>query len=141
MRVLGIVILTLIISFLLFIASVYITFKYILTPERIKNYLESYIEQKIDEQIEEYKIKIKDKIYSLTPDDNQADLSNLNKEAVSKKIKEFVNIKDMKIFDNINDLNYVSSQIFNNIKIKTEILKYKMTEIFSNKNIKEGKNV
>ena len=68
-------------------------------------------------------------------------MSNLNKEAVSKKIKEFVNIKDMKIFDNINDLNYVSSQIFNNIKIKTEILKYKMTEIFSNKNIKEGKNV
>lgn len=137
MRVIGIVILTLVISFLLFIASVYVTFKYILTPERIKNYLESYVEQKIDEQIEEYKIKIKDKIYSLTPDDNHMDLSNLNKEAVSKKIKEYINIKDMKFFNNINDLNYISSQMFNNINIKMELLKYRINEYLSNKVIKE----
>lgn len=137
MRVIGIVILTLVISFLLFIASVYVTFKYILTPERIKNYLESYVEQKIDEQIEEYKIKIKDKIYSLTPDDNHMDLSSLNKEAVSKKIKEYINIKDMKFFNNINDLNYISSQMFNNINIKMELLKYRINEYLSNKVIKE----
>ena len=137
MRVIGIVILILVISFLLFIASVYVTFKYILTPERIKNYLESYVEQKIDEQIEEYKIKIKDKIYSLTPDDNHMDLSNLNKEAVSKKIKEYINIKDMKFFNNINDLNYISSQMFNNINIKMELLKYRINEYLSNKVIKE----
>ena len=62
MRVLKIVILTLLISFLLFVASVYITFKYILTPERIKNYVRSYIERTIDEQFEKYKKEMLDKI-------------------------------------------------------------------------------
>jgi len=141
MRVLGIVVLTLLISFLLFVASVYITFKYILTPERIKNYLESYIEQKIDEKVEEYKVKIKDKVFSFNYDNNQANVSNVKPEDISKKIKEFVNIKDMKLFNNLNDIHYLSSQLFSNINMKMELLKYRINEYLSNKGIKEEKNV
>ena len=62
MKVIKIVILTLLITFLLFAASVYITFKYILTPERIKNYVRTYVERTIDEQFEKYKKELLDKI-------------------------------------------------------------------------------
>ena len=122
-------------------ASVYITFKYILTPERIKNYLESYIEQKIDEKVEEYKIKIKDKMFVFNYDDNQITVNNVKPETLSKKLKEFVNVKDIKLFDNLKDVHYFSAQLFSDINMKMDLLKYRISEYLSNKNIKEGKNV
>ena len=64
MKVLKIIILTLLITFLLFVASVYITFKYILTPERIKSYVRTYIETTISEQFEKYKKELLDKLFS-----------------------------------------------------------------------------
>jgi hypothetical protein len=62
-------------------------------------------------------------------------------EDISKKIKEFVNIKDMKLFNNLNDIHYLSSQLFSNINMKMELLKYRINEYLSNKGIKEEKNV
>ena len=63
MKVIKIVILTLLITCLLFAASVYISLIYILTPERIKNYVRTYIETTISEQFEKYKKELMDKLF------------------------------------------------------------------------------
>lgn len=146
MKVIKIVILTLLISFLLFIASVYIIFKYILTPERIKNYARSYIERTIDEQIEKYKTEMLDKISfsSFTGDKNP------KQEKLKKNIENFnitenfpdVNLLSSKftnidILGKIDDVNMLASKMFNSANMKMESLKYKITEYFENKDAQE----
>lgn len=146
MRVLKIVILTLLISFLLFAASVYITFKYILTPERIKNYVKSYIETTVNEQFEKYKTEMLDKI-SLS---NFMDTTKVESEKVDENIESFnvlENVSDvnvlaskftnMDMFRNLSDVNVLASKLFNSANIKMDILKYKISEYFSNKDKKE----
>ncbi len=146
MKVLKIVILTLLISFLLFVASVYITFKYILTPERIKNYARTYVERTIDEQFEKYKKELLDKISfsGLTGDKEQkiAEEQKLNENIESFDVLESfsdVNLMatkftNMDVFKGINDVNLLSHKVFGDVNFKIEKLKNKITEYFSNNN-------
>ena len=145
MKVLKIVILTLLISFLLFIASVYITFKYILTPERIKNYVRSYIEKTVSEQFEKQKKEILDKI-SLSNlighsyIDNGFKTNDFDNEIENIEILEEMNGKmlssktaNTEFLDQFSDVNMLASKMFNSANIKMESLKHKITEYFSNK--------
>ena len=125
MRVIGIVVLTLLISFLLFIASVYITFKYILTPERIKNYVKSYIERTVSEQFEKQKKEILDKIslsnlIGRSYVGNESRISDLDKEIEDIEILESVdgNVLNTKITDTgflnqFEDVNMLASKVAN----------------------------
>ncbi len=146
MRVLRIVLLTLLISFLLFAASIYITFKYILTPERIKSYVKSYVETTVNEEFEKYKTEMLNKILL----SNFMDTTKVESEKVDENIESFSvleNVSDvnmlatkftnMDMFRNLSDVNVLASKMFNSANIKMDILKYKISEYFSNKNKKE----
>ncbi|WP_372519452.1 hypothetical protein [Candidatus Ruminimicrobiellum ovillum] len=151
MKVIKIVILTLLITFLLFAASVYITFKYILTPERIKNYVRTYVERTIDEQFEKYKKELLDKIsFSGFSSDKEQKTENKDDKKPDENIEsvevlesvgdinylatKFANI-DM--VQGINDVNLLSHKVFGDVNLKIEKLKNKVTEYFSNNNKKE----
>lgn len=145
MRVLKIVILTLLISFLLFVASVYITFKYILTPERIKNYVRSYIERTIDEQFEKYKKEMLDKISfsgfmgskEETEEEKKVD-ENIESVEILENFGDVnllaVKFTQMDMLQGINDVNLLASKMFGDVNTKMESLKYKIAEFFKNKN-------
>lgn len=125
MKVLKIVILTLLISFLLFVASVYITFKYILTPERIKNYVRSYIEKTVSEQFEKQKKEILDKIslsnlIGRSYIDNGFKTNDFDKEIEDIEILEGVNgkilsskIANTGFLDQFSDVNMLASRVVN----------------------------
>ncbi len=149
MKVFRIVILTLLICFLLFVASVYITFKYILTPERIKNYVRTYIETTISEQFEKYKKEMLDKMFSpnfIGGKDSELEEKKLDENIESVDVLEsfsdvnlmatkFVNL-DM--VQGINDVNLLSHKVFGDVSLKVEKLKNKITEYFSNNSTQEG---
>jgi hypothetical protein len=151
MKVIKIVILTLLITFLLFAASVYITFKYILTPERIKNYVRTYVERTIDEQFEKYKKELLDKIsFSGFSSDKEQETENKDDKKPDENIEsvevlesvgdinylatKFANI-DM--VQGINDVNLLSHKVFGDVNLKIEKLKNKVAEYFSNNNKEE----
>ncbi len=151
MKVIKIVILTLLITFLLFAASVYITFKYILTPERIKNYVRTYVERTIDEQFEKYKKELLDKIsFSGFSSDKEQETENKDDKKLDENIEsvevlesvgdinylatKFANI-DM--VQGINDVNLLSHKVFGDVNLKIEKLKNKVMEYFSNNNKEE----
>ena len=151
MKVIKIVILTLLITFLLFAASVYITFKYILTPERIKNYVRAYVERTIDEQFEKYKKELLDKIsFSGFSSDKEQETENKDDKKLDENIEsvevlesvgdinylatKFANI-DM--VQGINDVNLLSHKVFGDVNLKIEKLKNKVAEYFSNNNKEE----
>jgi len=151
MKVIKIVILTLLITFLLFAASVYITFKYILTPERIKNYVRTYVERTIDEQFEKYKKELLDKIsFSGFSSDKEQETENKDDKKLDENIEsvevlesvgdinylatKFANI-DM--VQGINDVNLLSHKVFGDVNLKIEKLKNKVAEYFSNNNKEE----
>ena len=130
MKVIKIVILTLLITFLLFAASVYITFKYILTPERIKNYVRTYVERTIDEQFEKYKKELLDKLFSsgfIISKEQKSEDDNLEGAKITKT----------EILQGINDVNVLTAKVFSDVNTKMEKLKYKVTEYFENKGTKE----
>ena len=153
MKVIKIVILTLLITFLLFAASVYITFKYILTPERIKNYVRTYIETTISEQFEKYKKELMDKLFMSgfssdkekeqkveTKDTKKLD-DNIESVDVLEKSEddnlEGAKITKTEILQGINDVNVLTAKVFSDVNTKMEKLKYKVTEYFENKGTKE----
>ena len=146
MRIIKIVILTLLISFLLFVASVYITFKYILTPERIKNYVSSYIEKTIDAQFEKYKKKMLEKL-SFSGFTNNKDSKNEEDKNSDEKIESIDILEKFKdadlsatkteILQGINDVNVLTAKVFSDVNVKMAKLKYKITEYFENKDTKE----
>lgn len=134
MKVLKIIILTLIISFFISALSIFLVFKFILTPERINRYLESYIEKNIKDKLSSFEIDAIGELYTSNYKYAGNEIDDL------KMLEKFVDInqfKDTKIFNNLNDLNYLSSQLFNNFNMKMELLKYRFNEYISNKNIKE----
>ncbi|MBO7610777.1 MAG: hypothetical protein J6T23_01040 [Elusimicrobia bacterium] len=153
MKVLRIVILTLLITFLLFIATVYITFKYILTPERIKNYVRTYIETTISEQFEKYKKELMDKIFSSGFTFNKEQEQEQNPEE-KKKVDD--NVESVDVLENfedanslatrfanvdvlqgINDVNSLTHKVFGDVNEKMENLKNKVTEYFGSNKTKE----
>ena len=151
MKVLKIIILTLLITFLLFVASVYITFKYILTPERIKSYVRTYIETTISEQFEKYKKELLDKLCSSGFIISKEQKSEVNKD---KKLDDNIESVDVlekseddnlegakitktEILQGINDVNVLTAKVFSDVNTKMEKLKYKVTEYFENKGTKE----
>ena len=142
MKVLKIVILTLLISFLLFIAAGYITFKYILTPEKIKNYVHSYIERTMNEQFDKYKTEMMNKI-SVSRFVRINNVNNINeKDNVDEDIEDFKILEEfsdtnMDMPNTLDDINNFSSKLFVNTHMKMENLKYRIKKYFSNKNIKE----
>ena len=150
MKVVRIVILTLLICFLLFVASVYITFKYILTPERIKNYVRTYIETTIDEQFEKYKKELLDKIsfsgFTGSKESEAEEMKNVNENIESVDVLESfsdVNLMATKfanldMMQGINDVNLLSHKVFGDVSLKVEKLKNKITEYFSNNSTQEG---
>lgn len=149
MKVIKIVILTLLITFLLFAASVYITFKYILTPERIKNYVRTYIETTISEQFEKYKKELMDKLFmsgfSSDKEKEQKvetkDTKKLDENVESVEVLESVGdinslaarYTNIDVTQGINDINVLTSEVFSDVNTKMEKLKYKITEFFGNK--------
>jgi len=146
MKVLKIVVLTLLISFLLFAGSIYITFKYILTPERIKNYVESYVERTVKEQLEKGKTELLDKIYlSRFMGKREPEYKKIDEKIESFTVLESfpdVNLAaskftNMDILGKIDDVNLLASKLFNNANVKMEALQNKITEYFRNKNIQE----
>ncbi len=131
MKVLKFIILALIISFLISALSIFLIFKFVLTPERINNYLESYIGNKVKEQLvnSEY--------------DNLADLNTSNSLGYTgnefdniRRIEKIIN-KDLKFFDSLRDFNFFSSQLSSNINMRMDLLKYRINEYLSNMKIKE----
>ena len=151
MKVIKIVILTLLITFLLFAASVYITFKYILTPERIKSYVRTYIETTISEQFEKYKKELLDKLFSSGFIISKEQKSEVNKD---KKLDDNIESVDVlekseddnlegakitktEILQGINDVNVLTAKVFSDVNTRMEKLKYKVTEYFENKGTKE----
>ena len=155
MKVLRIVILTLLITFLLFVATVYITFKYILTPERIKNYVRTYIETTISEQFEKYKKELMDKIFiSGFKSDKEKEQEQEQKTEEEQKLDENVesvdvleNFEDVNslaakfakvdVLQGINDVNALTHKVFGDVNTKMENLKNKVTEYFGNNKTKE----
>lgn len=153
MKVFRIVILTLLITFLLFAATVYITFKYILTPERIKNYVRTYIETTISEQFEKYKKEFMDKLFvsgftsakekeqeqkteeGKKLDDKVESVEVLeNFEDVNSLATKFANVD---VLQGINDVNTLTHKVFGDVNSKMENLKNKITEYFGNNKTKE----
>ena len=148
MKVLKIVILTLLISFLLFVASVYITFKYILTPERIKNYVRTYVERTISEQFEKYKKEMLDKMFSpgfIGGKDSEPEEKKLDENIESVDVLEsfsdvnFMATKfaNVDMLQGINDVNLLTHKVFGDVNAKMENLKNKITEYFKNNDQKE----
>ena len=148
MKVFRIVVLTLLICFLLFVASVYITFKYILTPERIKNYVRTYIETTISEQFEKYKKELFDKIFNSgftldkkqeteTKEDNKLD-ENIESVEVLENFDEAnslaVKYTKMDVLEGVNDINKLTAEVFSDVSTKMEKLKYKIKDFFGQEN-------
>lgn len=148
MKVFRIVILTLLICFLLFVASVYITFKYIITPERIKNYVRTYIETTISEQFEKYKKELFDKIFASgftlekkqepeTKEENKPD-ENIESVEVLGKFDEAnslaVKYTKMDVLEGVNDINQLTAEVFSDVSTKMEKLKYKIKDFFGQEN-------
>ena len=129
MKTLKVILLTLLISFLLFVLSVFVIFKFVITPERINNYLENYINKKVKEQITNYDFADLGESYASNAVMNN-EFDNI------RKLEKFIN-KDLKFFDSLSDFNFVSSQLSGNINMRMDLLKYRINEYLSNKKIKE----
>ena len=125
MKILRILILSLIISLFISALSIYLIFKYVLTPERIKNYAKSYIERAISEQFEKQKTEMLDKLSlsKLIGNSNigkSSQMSDFDKEIEDVKILESLNgkalnskIVDSGLIDQLGDVNMLASKITN----------------------------
>ncbi len=125
MKILRILILSLIISFFISALSIYLIFKYVLTPERIKNYTKSYVERSINEQFEKQKTGVLDKLSlsKLIGEYNigkPSQMSDFDKEIEDIKVLESLNgkalnskIADSGIVDQLGDVNMLASKITN----------------------------
>lgn len=152
MKTLRIVLLTLIISFLVYAIGIFVIFKYIITPEKIRNYLNVYIEQKVNNKLAKSGSLTIDEIYSSNyknyrnksnyVGDEFEDLRTLEKLSDINQFKDpklleqlinFTQIGDIKVLDNIGDVNYLSSQLFGDINLKLDLLKYKIKNFISKK--------
>ena len=129
MKTLKVILLTLLISFLLFILSVFVIFKFVITPERINNYLENYINKKVKEQITNYDFADLGESYASNVVMNN-EFDNI------RRIEKIIN-KDLKFFDSLRDFNFFSSQLSSNINMRMDLLKYRINEYLSNMKIKE----
>ena len=140
MKILKIIILTLVISFLISALTIFLAFKFVLTPERINNYLESYIEKNIKSKLNTSDIDVIDELYT-NSNSKSANYKYKGNEfddiKILEKLMDIKQLKDTKLFDNLNDLNYLSSQLSDNINMRMELLKYRINEYISNKKIKE----
>ena len=138
MKTLKIVLLTTLISFFIFVLSVFIVFKFFITPERINKYLETAIEKNIKSSLAKSEANMLDELYTPSKSASYKYYGNeLDDLKTLERLTNITNLKDMKIFDNLNDVSYLSSQLFNNINMKMELLKYRINEYISNKNTKE----
>lgn len=146
MKILKIILLTSFISLLIFILSVFVVFKFIITPERIDKYLENYIEKSFRHNMTKAELLVKpendllDELYT-TSNSKMKRYKHTDKELDNLKVLEsFMDIKQLKnakIFDNLSDLNFFSSQLSSDINMRMDLLKYRINEYISNKNIKE----
>ena len=66
MKTLRIVLLTLIISFFVSAIGIFIILKYVITPEKIRNYLDVYIEKSVNDKFSKAGSGAIDEIYSST---------------------------------------------------------------------------
>ena len=133
MKILKMILLTILISFLALTLFVFFVFKFVLTPERINNYLESRVEKTVERNFAKSGININE-LYNANYKHTGNELDDL------KMLERILNIKQLantKFFNNIEDLNYLSSQLFSNFNMRMELLKYRLNEYISNKNIKE----
>lgn len=143
MKTLKIILLTTLISFLIFIFSVFVIFKFFITPERINRYLETSIEKSIKNKLVESEFNksennLLNELYTTSKSANYKYSGNeLDDIKILEKLVDLKQLKNMKIFDNLNDINYISSQLSSNVNMKMDLLKYKINEYFSKKNIKE----
>lgn len=125
MKILRILILSLIISFFISALSIYLIFKYVLTPERIKNYAKSYIERTISEQFEKQKKEMLDRI-SLSNliggsrVNNGSNTNDFDKEIEDIKVLESMNgnmlsskIANTGFLDQFGDVNMLASKVTN----------------------------
>ncbi|MBR3628511.1 MAG: hypothetical protein IKN42_06685 [Elusimicrobia bacterium] len=146
MKILKIILLTSFISLLIFILSVFVVFKFIITPERIDKYLENYIEKSFRHNMTKAELLVKpendllDELYT-TSNSKMKRYKHTDKDLDNLKVLEsFMDIKQLKtskIFDNLSDLNFFSSQLSSDINMRMDLLKYRINEYLSNKKIKE----
>ena len=152
MKTLRIVLLTLIISFFVSAIGIFIILKYVITPEKIRNYLDVYIEKSVNDKFSKAGSGAIDEIYSSTyknyksnsnyVGDEFEDLRTLEKLSDIKQFKDpkllekltnLTDIGDIKLLDNIGDINYLSSQLSGTINMKMDLLKYKIKNFISRK--------
>lgn len=149
MKTLRIVLLTLIISFLVYTIGLCIILKYVITPERIKNYLDFYIEQNVNNKLvksnsitigeiysSNYRNKsnyVGDEFEDLRTLEKLSDINQFKDPKLLEQLINFTQIGDIKVLDNIGDVNYLSSQLFGDINLKLDLLKYKIKNFISNK--------
>ena len=155
MKTLRIVLLTLIISFFVSAIGIFIILKYVITPEKIRNYLDVYIEKSVNDKFSKAGSGAIDEIYSSTyknyksnsnyVGDEFEDLRTLEKLSDIKQFKDpkllekltnLTDIGDIKLLDNIGDINYLSSQLSGTINMKMDLLKYKIKNFISRKDFK-----
>ena len=146
MKILKIILLTAFISLLIFILSVFVIFKFIITPERIDKYLENYIEKSFKYNLTRSELLMKpendllDELYT-TSNSKSTNYKHIDKELddikVLEKLIDIKQLKNAKIFDNLSDFNFFSSQLSSDINMRMDLLKYRINEYFSNKKIKE----
>jgi len=152
MKTLRIVLLTLIISFFVSAIGIFIILKYVITPEKIRNYLDVYIEKSVNDKFSKSSSGAIDEIYSSTyknyksnsnyVGDEFEDLRTLEKLSDIKQFKDpkllekltnLTDIGNIKLLDNIGDINYLSSQLSGTINMKMDLLKYKIKNFISRK--------
>ncbi len=152
MKTLRIILLTLIVSFFVSAVGIFIILKYVITPERIRDYLDVYIEKSINDKFTKSSSVAIDEVYSSNyksygsnsryVGDEFEDLRTLEKLSDIKQLKDTkafdklidaTQLKDIKLFDNVGDINYLSSQLFGDINMKMDLFKYKIKNFFSKK--------
>ena len=130
MKTLRIILLTLIVSFFVSAVGIFIILKYVITPERIRDYLDVYIEKNINDKFAKSGSVAIDEVYSSNykgyrnnsnyVGDEFEDLRTLEKLSDIKQFKDTkaldklidaTQLKDIKLFDNVGDINYLSSQL------------------------------
>ena len=152
MKTLRIVLLTVIISFLVYTIGLFIIFKYIITPDKIRNYLDVYIEQNVNNKLAKSDSITIDEVYSynyknynnksnyigdefedLRTLEKLSDINQFKDPKLLEKFIDFTQIGNIKVLENISDVNYLSSQLFGDINLKLDLLKYKIKNFISKK--------
>lgn len=148
MKILRVVLLTLIISFFVYAIGLFVILKYVITPEKVKKYVDVYIQQNMNERLDKsgsgiyssnYKNYRKNSNYvgdefeDLKTLENLSDIKQVKDPKLLEKLTNLTEIGDIKVLENINDINYLSSKLFSDINFKMDLLKYKIKNFISKK--------